>query len=96
VLIAFVTSNLVTAGLVFVATAIVVYNVGRRDERAAYQHQRASSAAVRGHLADLAVKAAAQPVRCVPDALKDHKHAGELRLKPIRKTASMGRNRCPH
>jgi hypothetical protein len=91
-IIAFVTSNLVTAGMVFIATVFVVYNVGRRDERAAYQHQRASSAAVRGRLAALAVKAAAQPARAVPDAMKDQKHAGELRLRPIRKTATTGSN----
>jgi len=90
-IVAFVTSNLVTAGMVFVATAIVLYNVGRRDERAAYQHQRASSAAVRGRLAALAVRAAARPARAVPDAMKDHAHAGDVRLRPIRRTASMGR-----
>lgn len=91
-IVAFVTSNLVTAGLVFVATAIVLYNVGRRDERASYQHQRAGSAAVRRRLAALADRAAAQPTSTLPAAKRDHAETAEIRLRPIGKTARMGRN----
>lgn len=94
-IIAFVTSNLVTAGLVFVATAIVLYNLGRRDERASYQHRRASSAAARGRLAALAVRAAVQAPRALPPAKCDHAEAAEIPLRPIdpRRT---GRNRHAH
>ena len=91
-IVAFVTSNLVTAGLVFVATAVVLYNAGRRDERASYQHQRASSAAVRGRLAAIAMKAAARPPGALPAAKRDHAETAEIRLRPIGKTAKMGRN----
>jgi hypothetical protein len=89
-IIAFVTSNLVTAGMVFIATAIVLYNIGRRDERAAFQHQRASSAAVRGRLALLAVKAAAQPPRALPAARRDHAQTTAMRLRPIGKARNGG------
>jgi hypothetical protein len=92
VIVAFVTSNLVTAGLVFVATAIVLYNAGRRDERASYQHQRACSAAVRRRLAAMAVKGAVQPSVALSPAKRDHAEAAEIRLRPIGKSASMGRN----
>lgn len=90
--VAFVTSNLVTAGTVFIATAIVVYNAGRRDERAALQHQRASSAAVRRRLAALTVEAPVQAPAALPAARRDHRRSGELRLRPIGKSATMGKN----
>jgi len=92
VIVAFVSSNLFTGGVVFLLAAALYYNAGRRDERAAQQRQRASSAAVRRRLAALAVKGATQPARHVPAAMQDKKHPAELRLRPIRKTASMGRN----
>lgn len=91
-IVAFVTSNLVTAGMVFVATAIVLYNLGRRDERASYQHQRAGTAKVRRRLAALAVKAAVQAPCALPPAKRDHAEAVEIRLRPIGKAPRMGRN----
>lgn len=91
-IIAFVTSNLVTAGMVFVATAIVLYNLGRRDERASYQHQRASSAIVRRRLAAIAVTAAVQAPRALPAAKRDHAETAAILLRPIRTTPRMGGN----
>jgi hypothetical protein len=91
-IVAFVTSNLVTAGMVFVATAIVLYNAGRHDERAAYQHQRASTVIVRRRLAAIAVTAAVPAPRALPPAKRDHAQAAEIRLLPIGKTPRTGRN----